>query len=111
VVNPGQRDEDLDGYGTDCDSDLNQDCISGAVDVGLVSSKWLFGGPPWDANPNGAAVGTIQAYDLNGDNVIGAVDVGIISGNWLGPQGPSGYACAGWCTGIVQNFGAPVTCP
>ncbi len=110
IPNPGQRDDDLDGYGNICDGDLNQDCVVGGADTGQVASQWLAV-PPWQPNPNGAAVGTTGAYDINEDNVIGGADTGAIAGNWLGPAGPSGYACSAWCVGTTFVGPAPISCP
>lgn len=108
VPNPGQRDDDLDGYGNICDADLNQDCIVGGADAGFISGNWLVT-PPWVPNP--VANGTSGSFDINEDNIIGGADVGFISGNWLGPAGPSGYACAGWCAGTVPVGPPPASCP
>ena len=108
VANPGQRDDDLDGYGNICDGDLNQDCIVGGADVGLISGNWLAV-PPWGPNPVGN--GTIGAFDINEDNIIGGADVGQISGNWLGATGPSGYACSTWCVGTTLVSPPPASCP
>jgi hypothetical protein len=108
VANPGQRDDDLDGYGNICDADLNQDCIVGGADVGLVGQFWL-NVPPWLPNPVGN--GTTGAYDINEDNIIGGADIGQIAGNWLGAVGPSGHFCSGWCVGTVQVSPPPASCP
>ena len=107
VVNPSQRDDDLDGYGNICDGDLNQDCILGGADFGLISGNWLAA-PPWSPSPVGN--GTTGAFDINQDNIIGGADVGVIAGNWLDPAGPSGYACSRGCVGTTQVGPPPVSC-
>lgn len=108
ISNAGQRDDDLDGYGNLCDTDLDQDCISGTLDAGQISGTWLQG-PPWNPNPVGN--GTTGAFDIDQDNIIGTLDAGQISGNWLGPPGPSGHACAAWCNGTTQVGPPPAQCP
>jgi hypothetical protein len=107
-VNPAQRDDDLDGYGNICDTDLNQDCVAGGADIGLVGQYWLAA-PPWVANPAGN--GTTGAFDINEDNVVGGGDIGQVGQNWLGAIGPSGLPCAAWCVGTTPVLPPPAACP
>ena len=86
ISNPGQRDDDLDGYGNICDYDLNQDCIAGGADVGLVGQFWLQSAP--FVTPNPAGNGTIGAFDINEDNVIGGADIGRSRATGSGRTGP-----------------------
>lgn len=61
-ANAAQRDTDADGIGNICDSDLNQDCIVNAIDLGL------FRGVFFTANGNA---------DFNGDGIVNTLDLGI----------------------------------
>jgi len=78
-VNPGQGDPDLDGYGTACDADFDQDGDVDNEDMNILTSGSC--GP---------------VCDLDEDGVVG--DFGDLAafGQLLGsPPGPSGLACAG----------------
>lgn len=77
VVNPQQRDPDGDGFGASCDTDLNNDCISNAVDLGQFRLRF-FGNDP-DA-------------DFNGDGVVAIVDLGIFRQRFFTAPGPSAFA-------------------
>lgn len=109
VANASQRDDDLDGYGNACDTDLDQDCVTGGGDAAMVSEYWLASGPAWAANPMGN--GTVGAYDVDGDGVVGGSDTAAIRGNWLKAPGASGLACAAWCDGTNQVAEPPASCP
>ena len=84
--NPGQRDDDEDGYGNLCDWDINNDCVAGAPDLALVFSR-AIAAAPWSPKSDGA-------YDITEDNVVGAPDLAQIFANTLAPPGPSSRACA-----------------
>jgi hypothetical protein len=109
ISNTSQRDDDLDGYGNPCDTDLDQDCVADDDDVALIGQAWLVTGPDWTANPAGA--GTVGAFDVNEDGVIGGADLSFVKGNLNGPNGYSGLACAAWCQGTSQVAAAPASCP
>jgi hypothetical protein len=109
VANPDQRDEDLDGYGSACDTDLDQDCVSGEGDIALIGQHWAAQGPAWSANSAGN--GTIGAFDINDDGVIGAADMSFVKANWLKAPGESGLACAAWCQGTTRVAAPPASCP
>jgi hypothetical protein len=84
--NPGQRDDDEDGYGNLCDWDINNDCVAGAPDIALVFSRPLDAAP-WNPKSDGA-------YDITEDDVVGAPDIAQIFAHPLEPPGPSSRACA-----------------
>jgi len=86
VANPGQRDDDEDGYGNTCDEDVSQDCIIGAPDVSPTFGR-LFDAAPWSPQERGA-------YDVTEDDIIGAPDVAQIFGRLFDTPGPSTRACA-----------------
>jgi len=98
ISNPGQRDDDEDGYGNTCDEDTNQDCIIGAPDVAPTFSR-LFDGAPWAPKARGA-------YDVTEDNIVGAPDVSQIFGRLFQNPGPSSRACAD-CAAAAQTGVCP----
>lgn len=86
VANPGQRDDDEDGYGNICDWDTNQDCAIGAADISATYSRSLDAAP-WTPKSSGA-------YDVDEDGIVGAPDVAAISANSHGNPGPTSRSCA-----------------
>lgn len=89
VANPDQRDDDQDGFGNKCDSDVNQDCAAGTPDIAAITNAFGAGTiNDWNGNPE------IAAYDINCDNSVGAPDVGIAFGAFGTPPGPSARTCA-----------------
>ncbi len=86
VANAAQRDDDQDGYGNICDSDVTQDCIIGGPDTSAVWGR-LFSAAPWSPPEEGA-------YDVTEDDIVGGPDVSKVSGEWFDPPGPTGRSCA-----------------
>lgn len=80
VANAGQDDGDSDGYGNACDGDLNNDCITNPVDLGIFASVFFTGDP---------------AADLNSDGIVNPIDLGIMRTLFFEPPGPSGVASCG----------------
>lgn len=95
VANANQRDTDQDGYGNICDTDLNNDGQTNAVDLGLL--RVAFFGTPVLPNWNPHA-------DFNGDNVTNTIDLGLMRASFFGPPGPSGMSCAGTVPCPQQRF-------
>ena len=75
VVNADQRDSDADGFGNLCDGDLNGDCATNAIDLGLLRTVFFSA----DANA-----------DFSGDGVVNAIDLGILKTLFFSPPGSSG---------------------
>ncbi len=74
VANAGQIDTDSDGFGNLCDADLNNDCITNVVDLGIFKSVFFSADP--DA-------------DFNADGVVNVLDLGIMKAGFFVPPGPS----------------------
>lgn len=77
VQNPQQTDGDGDGFGNLCDTDLNNDCITNVVDLGLLRSVFFTSDP---------------AADFNTDGVVNVFDLGAMRSGFLLAPGPSGLA-------------------
>lgn len=77
VFNADQRDSNADGFGNECDADLNNDGIVNAVDLGLLRVAFFTD----DADA-----------DLNGDGTVNIVDLGRMRSLFFSPPGPSGLA-------------------
>lgn len=60
LSNGSQRDTDGDGIGNRCDTDLSQDCMVNATDLGLFRSVFFSQDPTADFDGNGA----VNAVDL-----------------------------------------------
>ena len=102
LVNPNQRDDDEDGYGNLCDADINQDCITGAVDLATVFAA--FGtSAPWTPK-------NLGARDVNEDNNVGAADLASVFAKFGNPPGPSGKSCADCTATPTLGLGLGV-CP
>lgn len=76
VANKDQRDTDRDGYGNDCDADLNNDGVVSTRDLGMF--KDTFG-----------RVGENLDADLNGDGVVNTRDLGKLKSLFGKEPGPS----------------------
>ncbi len=72
--NADQNDSNGDGFGNLCDTDLNGDCSTNAIDLGLL--KLVFFSADVDA-------------DFNGDGAVNAIDLGIVKSRFFGAPGPS----------------------
>ncbi|MFK8016374.1 MAG: thrombospondin type 3 repeat-containing protein [Gammaproteobacteria bacterium] len=75
VANADQIDGDADGIGNLCDTDLNNDCVTNVVDLGLFRSVFFSADP---------------AADFNSDGSVNVADLGILRTRFLQPPGPSG---------------------
>lgn len=74
TVNPDQIDSDGDGFGNRCDTDLNGDCVTNFVDLGIL--KAVFFSTDADA-------------DFDGDGVVNFVDLAVMKGLFFAAPGPS----------------------
>ena len=86
IANPGQRDDDEDGYGNICDEDVNNDCGIGGPDLAAVFANALASAP-WIPKALGA-------YDVNEDGGVGGADLAQVFARALQPPGPSLRTCA-----------------
>ncbi|MFK7887876.1 MAG: thrombospondin type 3 repeat-containing protein [Gammaproteobacteria bacterium] len=77
TVNTDQTDGDSDGFGNACDTDLNNDCVTNVIDLGLLRQRFFTA----DA-----------AADFNADGTVNFADLGIFRLNFLLPPGPSSTA-------------------
>jgi hypothetical protein len=102
VANPGQRDDDEDGYGNVCDADTNQDCIVGGPDISGVFAN-AFSASPWAPKNDGA-------YDINEDGIVGGPDISFAFSNAFLPPGPSSRSCADCLAVPTAGLGLGV-CP
>lgn len=73
-ANPTQQDADDDGFGNHCDADINNDCTTDFLDLGLF--KQVF----FSADP---------VADLNVDGTVDFLDLGILKRQFFDPPGPA----------------------
>ena len=73
IPNPGQVDADGDGYGNRCDTDLNNDCVTNILDLGILQTIFFTN------DPRG---------DFNVDGVVNFVDLGIMRSMFFMAPGP-----------------------
>ncbi|MCH7869928.1 MAG: hypothetical protein IH881_19710 [Myxococcales bacterium] len=86
IANPGQRDDDEDGYGNLCDEDVNNDCGIGGPDLAAVFAN-VLASAPWIPKALGA-------YDVNEDGGVGGPDLAQVFGRALQLPGPTSRTCA-----------------
>lgn len=79
LPNCDQRDTDGDGFGNACDTDLNNDLIVNALDLGLLKQVFFTSDP--DA-------------DFDGDGVVSISDLGRMRSFYFSPPGPTGPCLA-----------------
>ena len=97
LANASQHDPDEDGYGTACDSDINNNCFTGVDDAFTIFAA-AGAAAPWVPTQDGA-------MDLNENDFVG-VDDAFAAFAVAGAQpGPSARLCAA-CTGAN-----PGSCP
>ncbi len=75
VSNADQRDSDGDGFGNDCDADLNNDCVINFLDISAFGNVFL---------------GESETADFNGDGSVNFLDLSYLSSVFLAGPGPSG---------------------
>ncbi|MEM6640629.1 MAG: proprotein convertase P-domain-containing protein [Pseudomonadota bacterium] len=78
VANPDQRDTDGDGFGNLCDADLNNDCSTNSIDLGLFRAAFF--------SSNADA-------DFDGSGSVNALDLGIFRSLFFAPPGPGVDEC------------------
>jgi hypothetical protein len=103
VANPGQRDDNEDGYGNTCDADVSDDCVVGLTDLALVGANWGASGAPWASTD-------IASYDIDEDNSVGLTDLATVGARWGTAPGPSGLACRQDCSGGAPGGPVPIGC-
>ncbi|MEM6639454.1 MAG: hypothetical protein AAF610_06095 [Pseudomonadota bacterium] len=69
------RDADEDGIGNLCDTDLNNDCTTNFLDLGILRSQFFSPDP---------------VADFNGDGTVNFVDLGVLRQNFFSAPGISG---------------------
>ena len=79
VPNPNQQDSDNDNFGNICDADLNNDCKTNSIDLGLFKHKYGYSGVVIDS-------------DFNGDGHVNSLDLGLFKNMYGNTPGPSGLA-------------------
>ena len=87
--NLDQKDTDGDGYGNLCDEDVNNDCLVGGPDVGLVFNEFGAGpGNDWHGDAQ------VERMDVNGDGAVGGDDLGQVFNAFGTRPGPTVRDCA-----------------
>lgn len=78
TTNPDQLDSNADGYGNICDTDLNNDCVTNPIDLGLFKSVFFTA----DADA-----------DFDGNGIVNVQDLGILKLRFFTEPGPGQGAC------------------
>jgi len=86
VANPGQRDDDQDGYGNLCDFDHDQNCVAGGTDISATFTN-LAVAAPW-------VPPTMGRFDVDENGAIGGTDISTVFTNLTVAPGPSSRSCA-----------------
>ena len=102
IPNPGQRDDDEDGYGNLCDQDVDQNCGVGLSDLTAVFAN--FGAnAPW-------APKNLGAFDVDENGGVGLSDLTTVFGIFGFSPGPSSRPCADCLATPTAGLGSGV-CP
>lgn len=75
--NPAQVDSNADGFGNQCDTDLNDDCVTNFIDLGLLRIVFFSAD---------------SAADFNVDGTVNFGDLGVMRAQFLTMPGPSAVA-------------------
>lgn len=102
VANASQADSNLDGVGTACDPDYNNDGLVDEVDFEILANA--FGSSTGSPNFN-------PDVDHNGDGVIGASDFATLSSFTGGPPGPAGAGAVAVRNVATSTLCATIGCP
>ncbi len=79
--NPNQQDTNSDGFGNDCDTDLDNDGFTSYSDLAIFKSNFFLKSTDSNFNPDA---------DFNSDGIINFYDLGSIKKGFFQPSGPSG---------------------
>ncbi len=102
IANPGQRDDDEDGYGNICDSDVDQNCGVGLSDLTAVFGNFGLGAPWTPKN--------LGAFDVDENGGVGLSDLTTVFGIFGFSPGPSSRLCADCLATPTAGLGLGV-CP
>jgi hypothetical protein len=102
IANPGQRDDDEDGYGNICDQDVDQNCGIGLSD--MTATFALFGTiSPWTPK-------NLGAFDVDENGGVGLSDMTNEFSRFGSSPGPSSRLCADCLATPTAGLGLGV-CP
>lgn len=91
-----QDDCDLDGFGDQCDADLNNNGISNSQDFGAFGATYfkVVGDPTWN-----------HCADMNANGAVNGQDFGLFGARYFKEPGPSGLKCASTVDGSANLTG------